>query len=79
MKPRVKFPILEKLGGRDAVYDYLRETAGIRTKATIIMWHQRGLIPPGQRLNLMQMADNKGISYDRRDFEPTPEWIGREP
>lgn len=65
------FPIITKLGGRDAVYEHLRQVAGITTKATIRMWHQRRAIPPRQRLHLMELADSKGLSYVGSDFQLT--------
>jgi hypothetical protein len=70
MKMPDTFPIIEKLGGFDAVYEYLYKTGGVGTKATVRMWHQRGTIPHKQRFNLMLMAEKKGVAYDRhKDFE----------
>ena len=64
------FPIIEKLGGRDAVFGLLRDRPGVKVKTsdTIRMWIQRGSIPgPAQRA-LMAAADQRQVPYSAQDF-----------
>ena len=64
-----EFPIIEKLGGRDAVLKRLR-ARGVDIKSTdaLRMWAQRGQIPGHAQQALMAIAEMDGIGYGAADF-----------
>lgn len=66
------FPIIEKLGGLDAVFDRLK-TRGfpLQTRDAIRMWRSpnRGVIPGDAALELMRICEEEGIEYSAADFE----------
>jgi plasmid stability protein len=65
------FPIVEKLGGRDAVLAKLRMHGDKRSSVHAIrMWSQRrGVIPGDAAQRLMAIAEAEGIAYSAADFE----------
>lgn len=68
----VEFPIIEKLGGRDAVFAHLRDKGLVETPHAIRMWasKSRGVIPGDAARELMRWADERAIRYSADDFEP---------
>ena len=63
------FPIIEKLGGRKAVFEQFRASGDGRTTIDAIrMWHQRSAIPGDAIVLLMQIAEREGIAYEADDF-----------
>lgn len=68
----VEFPIIEKLGGREAVFAHLRERGLVETPHAIRMWGSktRGVIPGDAARELMRWADERRIRYSAEDFEP---------
>jgi hypothetical protein len=70
-----EFPIIEKLGGRDKVFERLRELGLAKTPRAIGMWSapDRGVIPGDAARELMRWADELKIDYSVRDFELPPE------
>ncbi len=70
------FPIIDKLGGRQAVFEYLRKQAPdeIKTVDALRMWSSRGQIPGWAQPLLMAAADDARIRYTAADFQlPEPE------
>jgi predicted DNA-binding protein len=65
----MEFPIIEKLGGREAVAKLL---AGKVKADAVRMWHARGRIPSDAQLALMDAADRRSIRYTATDFRPQP-------
>jgi RHH-type transcriptional regulator, rel operon repressor / antitoxin RelB len=65
----MRFPIIEKLGGRDAVAKLL---AGKVKANAVRMWHARGRIPSDAQLVLMEAADRRSIRYTASDFRAQP-------
>jgi RHH-type transcriptional regulator, rel operon repressor / antitoxin RelB len=63
----MEFPIIEKLGGREAV---ARLLAGKVKSNAVRMWHARGRIPSDAQLALMEAADRENIRYSATDFRP---------
>ena len=72
------FPIIEKLGGREAVFDLLKGQPEVKVNSldTIRMWIQRGSIPGSAQRALMAAADEQRLPYSAQDFSlsaaPTP-------
>jgi hypothetical protein len=66
-----QFPIIAKLGGRDAVFGRLSEKGLVKTHHAMRMWGSRGrgVIPGDCARELMRMADEKGVAYTAADFE----------
>ena len=64
-------PVIEKLGGRDEVFNML-QSAGfkIRTKDAVRMWQMRGKIAGGAIVPLMQISRKLGIVLSPEDFLP---------
>lgn len=65
------FPIINKLGGREAVFERLSGKGLVRTRDAMRMWgsRNRGVIPGDCARELMRMADEQGIAYTAADFE----------
>lgn len=65
-----QFPIIEKLGGRAVVFEYLKDRGYLKTKGAISMWHhpEREVIPGDVTRELMELAERKRIAYRARDF-----------
>jgi predicted DNA-binding protein len=63
----MEFPIIEKLGGREAVAKLL---AGKVKPNAVRMWHARGRIPSEAQVALMEAADRESIRYTATDFRP---------
>lgn len=57
------FPILTKLGGRDAVVAAL----GL-TRDQVRMWEARSRIPGDAQVALMRMAEQNGVEFSAADF-----------
>lgn len=65
----MEFPIITRLGGRDAVSDLLAN----RIKPNAVrMWHVRGRIPSDMQLLLMAEAERRGFPYTSDDFRLRP-------
>ena len=63
------FPIIEKLGGRVAVFDALHSRNGHpATVDALRMWRARGQIPGDATRDLMALAEELGIRYSASDF-----------
>lgn len=62
------FPIIEKLGGREKVFELLKSAELIKTIDAIRMWIQRGTIPGNAQRELMAEADRRMLGYDASDF-----------
>ena len=66
-----EFPIVERLGGRQAVMEILRARGvEVGSVATIRMWSTRQRCQiPGKAMNaLMDYCDDERIAYDGSDF-----------
>jgi hypothetical protein len=64
-----EFPIIHKLGGRDAAVTALREQGLRRGLDALRMWVARGGIPGDAQRALMRAAERRGIAYTAADFE----------
>lgn len=64
-----EFPIITKLGGRDAVYDHLSKALGIQTMDAMRMWRARGNISRAAMQELMRLAKERGIPCEADDFD----------
>lgn len=63
------FPIIEKLGGRGAVFERLKKAGhAIGTADAIRMWPVRGQIPGDATRRLMEFAEADKIDYQAEDF-----------
>ena len=73
-----EFPIITKLGGRDAVLALLLAKGRKRkaqndkgpalSAAAMRMWRQRGQMPSDVITLLMEIADESGLAYSADDF-----------
>lgn len=63
-----EFPIIDKLGGREAVYEHLRQTCGIKTRDALRMWRARGRIPSKPLHALIDLAADRGIGFVPADL-----------
>ena len=65
-----EFPIIEKLGGRDAVFTKLQaDVSGKQTTADALrMWTARRAIPGDAVVRLMKIAESDGVEYTAQDF-----------
>lgn len=64
------FPIVEKLGGRQATFEKLKATGHkIETVHAIRMWIARGQIAGDAQRLLMAECDRTGVPYTAADFE----------
>lgn len=64
-----EFPIIEMLGGRDAVFERLKDPCRLKTKDAIRMWAKRGNIPGSAYAALWRLAEEQGIECRPADFE----------
>lgn len=63
-------PILEKLGGRLAVFEKLRaRQCDVETVDALRMWESRGVIPGKYVPEVMAIAEEDGVSYEASDFQ----------
>ena len=64
------FPIITKLGGRDAVFEYLRDKGLVQTKRAIGMWSAdgRGTIPGDSARELLLWAEARNIPHEASDL-----------
>ncbi len=68
------FPIIEKLGGREAVVKRLKDAGQRRvTKSAARMWLARGRLPGHISTALMALADAEGVAYTGADFTAPPQ------
>lgn len=63
-----EFPIIQKLGGRKAVFEEIRAPLGLTTLRSMGMWVSRRSIPGEAIVHLMGLADRQGVSYGPEDF-----------
>lgn len=64
------FPIIERLGGREAALTKLKAAGHkIETVHAIRMWIARGSIPGDAQRLLMAECDRDGLTYTAADFE----------
>ncbi|MGD9613765.1 MAG: hypothetical protein AB7H90_01060 [Alphaproteobacteria bacterium] len=66
------FPILEKLGGLDAVFARLKaRDFPIKTRDALRMWRNptRGVIPGEAVVELMRICEEEGVKYSADDFK----------
>jgi len=70
-----KFPIINKLGGVDAVRDALELRRHVVSEKAIRMWHApgRGTIPGWAQPELMAIAELRRVPYSATDFMMLPE------
>ena len=73
------FPILEKLGGREAVVDALAAAGMPTTKDQVRMWETRKRIPGDAQVGLMRLAEGAGLSVSSADFEAAAEAESEQP
>lgn len=66
------FPIIAKLGGREAVMQKLPSVGLTATRDQIRMWEARSRIPGEAQVALMRLAEHVGIEYVAADFETAP-------
>lgn len=66
-----EFPIVNKLGGREAVFARLRDKGLVATLDALRMWAnpKRAVIPGDAARELMLWADEREISYSAADFQ----------
>lgn len=70
----VSFPVIEKLGGRDEVFELLKQAGyPIRTVDAVRMWGARGTIPGDAARLLMEACDQRRIAYQAPDFKAVSE------
>jgi hypothetical protein len=62
------FPIIDKLGGRDAALDKLKAIGFEATRDQMRMWETRRRLPGDAQLALMRLADREKIEYGADDF-----------
>ena len=63
------FPIISKLGGREATFSKLQSRGFDKGLDALRMWHSRRRIPGDAITLLMKTADEEGIEYSAADFE----------
>lgn len=63
-----EFRIIRKLGGRKAVFEEIRGPLRLTTLRSMGMWVSRRSLPGEAIVQLMALADRKGISYGPSDF-----------
>lgn len=63
-----EFPIIEKLGGRTAVFELLRDRGIIETEAALRMQTTRGSMSADTLRALMAYAEERGVAYFASDF-----------
>lgn len=64
-----EFPIIRRLGGRDASAEKLRQLGHEISRDGLRMWAARGSIPGDATRLLMRIADQERIAYGSADFE----------
>ena len=62
------FPIIEKLGGRDAAYGKLQARGFSHSIHALRMWVKRGGIPGDAVVKLMEIAEADGVEVCAKDF-----------
>ena len=63
------FPIINKLGGRNAAFVKLGEAGDKRdTVGALRMWVSRGVIPGDAVVTLMEIAEAEDVSFASDDF-----------
>lgn len=63
------FPIIAKLGGRDAVSLALTAAGTPTTRDQVRMWEARGRIPGDSQVALMRLAEKNKIKFSAADFD----------
>lgn len=63
------FPIITKLGGKDAALEKIKLQGFEKGDDAFRMWHARSRIPGDAVKLLMRAADQEAISYSANDFE----------
>lgn len=63
------FPIVAKLGGRDAVVTALPELDFPVTRDQVRMWEARRRIPGDAQIALMRLAERRRLGFSSSDFE----------
>lgn len=63
------FPIISKLGGREATFLKLQSLGFEKGVDALRMWHSRRRIPGDAITLLMKAADDEGLEYSAADFE----------
>lgn len=66
--PWPRCPIVERLGGVEAVRDELHRRHGLSRIQGVRNWLERGRLSADGMLMLMGLADERGIAYRREDF-----------
>ena len=64
-----EFPIIVKLGGRDAVFADLKKMKVVNTPDALRMAATRGAMSGDLTRALMSLADERSLRYDASDFE----------
>lgn len=65
-----EFPIFTKLGGKDAVFERLRDAGLVKTPDAVRMMESRGRISAECQKELMRMAEENRVGYSVSDFDP---------
>lgn len=65
-----EFPIFTKLGGKDAVFERLKDAGLVKTPDAVRMMESRGRISAECQKELMRMAEETGLAYTVNDFDP---------
>jgi hypothetical protein len=77
MRAMREFPIVTKLGGRDAVFRVLHAAEQrVETIHALRMWVARDSIPGDAQRILMAEADRLGIKYSAIDFDVFDDGVG---
>jgi len=69
------FPIITKLGGVEAVYNLLDDH--ISSADTIRMWQSRSQIPSWAMRRLMEICEQRGVTYKALAFSLHPPVVPR--
>lgn len=67
--PSAEFPIIRKLGGRQAVTEKLHARGHDIGFHALRMWVNRGTIPGDAVPHLMAIAEAERVDYGAKDFE----------
>jgi hypothetical protein len=62
------FPIIDKLGGRDAVFPHLQSKGLIKTPDAMRMWVARGVIPGDAVREIVALAGKKRVRVTADDL-----------
>lgn len=64
-------PVIEKVGGPDAMLDLIRQSGRKRTKGAVASWASRSGMPDYARTLASNECQRSGIAVSADDFDPT--------